>query len=275
MHDLLLTLGLDGWHELPILAKVTLRIALLLLLAALAIRFSRRLINTFNQHLRHRAAGQAEELKRIDTVSRVFHYAATILICSIVGVEILHQIGISIVPILTAAGVAGVAIGFGAQSLIRDYFNGFFILLEDQIRQGDYVEAGARSGLVEEVTLRHIRMRDYAGNVHFVPNGNITTVTNMSREFAQAVIELKVAPSADIDQVIAVMQQTADELYQDAHYHPLMLGPLEMTGVEQLDAAAVVLRCRFKVAPLQQWRVRNEFLRRIKPAFERHGIALA
>src|SRR5690606_16818899 len=131
----------------------------------------------------------------------------------------LHQFGISIAPILTAAGVIGIAVGFGAQSLIRDYFNGFFILLEDQVRQGDMVEAGGRSGLVEEITLRHIKMRDYAGNVHYVPNGSITTVSNMSRGYAQSVIDIGVAPEENIDQVIAVMQSTGVALCTDENFH--------------------------------------------------------
>ena len=126
------------------------------------------------------------------------------VITLIAGMLILSEFGISIAPILGAAGVVGLAVGFGAQSLIKDYFNGFFLLLEDQIHQGDVVDAGGKAGFVEDVTLRYIRMRDYEGNVHFVPNGQVTTVTNMSREFAQSLIDVGVAYRENVDEALAL-----------------------------------------------------------------------
>lgn len=274
MENIIATFGLSDSAALWALIKTMLRILLILLVAAILMKLSTKLIITLKLHLRERALDDTEELKRIDTMGRVFRYIATIVIAIIAIVEVLHELGISIAPILAAAGVVGVAVGFGAQSLIKDYFNGFFLLLENQIRQGDVVDAGGKAGLVEEVTLRYIKMRDYSGNVHFVPNGSITTVTNMSRGFAQAVIDVGVAYRENIDEVMQIMIATGEELRADDNFQFKILDNMEMAGIEQLDNSSVVIRCRFKVLPLEQWGVRREFLKRIKTAFDKQGIEI-
>lgn len=274
MENFLITIGLNDVRELLALSKIIMRIILIAVVAAILMRLSTKLIRTLKTHLKDRASDDTEELKRIDTVGRVFRYIATVIIGIIAGVEILNELGISIAPILAAAGVVGVAVGFGAQSLIKDYFNGFFILLENQIRQGDVVEAGGKAGLVEEVTLRYIRMRNYEGNVHYVPNGSIVTVTNMSRGYAQSVIDVGVAYREDIDQVMAVMEAVGKELRNDINFNSRILDDMEMAGVDSLGDSAVVIRCRFKVLPLEQWGVRREFLKRIKSAFDHNGIEI-
>jgi moderate conductance mechanosensitive channel len=187
---------------------------------------------------------------------------------------VLAEIGISLAPILGAAGVVGLAVGFGAQSLVKDYFNGFFILFEDQIRTGDVVKIASLSGVVEDITLRHVRLRDYEGNVHFVPNSLVTTVTNMSRSFAQAVVEVGVSCQENIDEVMSLMEEVGATLQDDPSLAGKILAGLEMAGVERFENGAVVLRCRFKVVPLQQWSVRREYLRRLKAAFDRADIKL-
>src|SRR6202008_4698514 len=136
-----------------------------------------RLIRTFRKYMERRASGP-EELPRITTVGRVLRYTATVIVVLVAGMLILGELGISTAPILATAGVAGVAIGFGAQSLIKDYFSGFFMLIEDQIREGDVVEIAGKAGIVEEMTLRYVRLRDGDGYVHFVPNGEIKLVSN-------------------------------------------------------------------------------------------------
>jgi small conductance mechanosensitive channel len=274
MENIIAIFGLNDPSALWAIIKTMLRILLILLVAGILMKFSAKLIITLKLHLRDRALDDAEELKRIDTVGRVFRYIATIVIAIIAIVEVLHELGISIAPILAAAGVVGVAVGFGAQSLIKDYFNGFFLLLENQIRQGDVVDAGGKAGLVEEVTLRYIKMRDYSGNVHFVPNGTITTVTNMSRGFAQAVIDVGVAYRENVDEVMQVMISVGEDLRADDNFQFKILDNIEMAGIEQLDNSSVVIRCRFKVMPLEQWGVRREFLKRIKTAFDKQGIEL-
>ncbi len=274
MEYLIHLLGLSDQETLWLLTKTILRILLIVLIAGILIKISSKCIINLKQHLRDRASGNPEEMKRIDTVGRVFRYIATIVIGIIAVVEVLHELGISIAPILAAAGVVGVAVGFGAQSLIKDYFNGFFILLENQIRQGDVVDAGGKSGLVEEVTLRYIKMRDYSGSVHYVPNGTITTVTNMSREFAHAVIDVGVAYRENVDEVIAVMKAVGEDLRTDDEFQFKILDHMEVAGVDQLANSAVVIRCRFKVLPLEQWGIRREYLKRVKAAFDRQGIEI-
>jgi len=274
MENLLASLGVTNPEIMWDFILTMLRVLLIFLVAAILMKLSSKLILTLKMHMRERAEDDSEEIKRIETVGRVFRYIATIVISIIAIVEVLHQLGISIAPVLAAAGVVGLAVGFGAQSLIKDYFNGFFILLENQIRQGDVVEAGDKAGLVEEVTLRYVRMRDYSGNVHYVPNGLITTVTNMSRGFAQAVIDIGVAYRENVDEVIEVMKRVGAELRQDAQLSSKILDDMEMAGVDQLDNSAVVIRCRFKVLPLEQWGVRREYLKRIKAAFDAQGIEI-
>lgn len=260
--------------ELLLFSQSALHILLILILAWVLLRLSGKAIRLLKTYLRSRADNNLEDLKRIETLSRVFHYISAVVIYVISGMVVLSELGVSIAPILATAGVLGIAVGFGAQSLIKDYFNGFFLLLENQVRQGDVVEVGGKGGLVEEVTLRYIKMRDYDGNVHFIPNGIITTVTNMSRGFAYAVIDVGVAYREDMDEVMEVMRQVGAGLRADETFGGKILEPMEMAGVDRWDDSAVILRCRFKVLPLEQWGIRREYLRRLKQAFDRHGIEI-
>jgi moderate conductance mechanosensitive channel len=274
MHDFLVSIGLTDSSELLILTKTGLRIAIIMVVAFVIKLVSGRLITNLKSYLKVKAEDNLEEYKRIDTLGRVFRYIVTIVISVIAVIQILNELGISIAPVLAAAGVVGVAIGFGAQSLVKDYFTGFVLLLENQVRQGDVVEVGSKSGFVEEVTLRYIKMRDYSGNVHYVPNGTITTVTNMSREFAFAVIDIGVAYRENIEQVMKVMETVGRSLRKDEDFKLKILDDMEMAGVDQLADSAVMIRCRFKVIPLAQWSVKREYFKRLKVAFDKKGIEI-
>jgi small-conductance mechanosensitive channel len=219
-----------------------------------------------------RRAAAPEELRRIDTVGTAFRYFATVLVVLVAGMLVLDELGISVTPILATAGVAGIAIGFGAQSLIKDYFNGFFLLVEDQIREGDVVEIAGKVGQAEEITLRYVRLRDFDGYVYFVPNGEIKVVVNRTRGFAQAVIDVVIKSSQKIDEAFAVMREVGEDLRRDPKYGPSILGDVEIAGIERWEHTGLFLRARIKVAPLEQWNVRAEFLRRVKAAFEARGI---
>lgn len=239
--------------------------------------FFQYLINRTAPKFRELIASRQENFEgaqRVRTLSRVLRYALTVILSVVTGLLMLGELGISVAPLLGAAGVAGIAIGFGAQSLVKDYFTGFFLLLENQIRIGDVIEAGGKTGAVEELTLRYLRLRDYGGNVHFVPNGQITVVTNMCQGFAHAVIDLGVGYGENVDRVIAVMQEIGDELSNDPDYASKILAPLEIAGVDQWAASSIVIRGRFQVAPGEQWGVRREYLRRAKLAFDRLGIEI-
>jgi moderate conductance mechanosensitive channel len=232
-----------------------------------------RLIRLFRGYMGRRTA--ADEISRVETLARVFRAAATIVILIVAGTLILDALGISVAPILATAGVAGVALGFGAQSLIKDYFAGFFMLIEDQVRQGDVIEIVGKSGVVEDVTLRHIRLRDAEGYVHFVPNGEIKVLSNRTRGFARAVIDVGVAYGVDIDQALGVMREVGRAMRADAQWKSRVPDEIEVLGVDKLDNSAVVLRAQLRVVPaIERDNVKREYLKRIKIAFDERGIEI-
>jgi small-conductance mechanosensitive channel len=259
--------------ELSDLAVTVMHVALILGLTWLALWLSRRLIVRLRLHLQQ-GLDDHERIKRLNTLGRVFRYVSTVIITLVGSMLVLSEVGISIAPILATAGVLGIAVGFGAQSLVKDYFNGFFLLLEDQVRQGDVVEVAGKGGLVEEMTLRYIRLRDYEGSVHTIPNGIVGTVTNRSRGFAYAVVDVSVAYRENVDEVYEVMRAVAAELRADPDLADKIMDDIEIAGVDQWGDSAVVIRCRFKVLPLEQWGVRREFLHRLKKAFDAAGIEI-
>ncbi len=249
------------------------RIGLILLIAWIAVAVLQRAIRLFRMRIAARLDDR-EAVKRAETLGRAFRYIVAIVVSLVAGMLVLSELGISLAPILGAAGVAGVAIGFGAQSLVKDFFSGFFILLEDQIRSGDVVKVAGHAGFVEEITLRYTRLRDYDGYVHYVPNGMIDSVVNMARGFAQSVIDVGVAYREDTDEVYKVMREVGKTMREDEAFGPRILDDLEIAGVERWDDSAVVVRCRFKVVALEQWGVRREYLRRLKKAFDAAGIEI-
>lgn len=274
MNALLARLGIDNGAELAPLFQTAWHVLVILLLAWLLLRYLGKGIRMLKLYLMERAGEDIDEVKRIDTLGRVFRYLASVVIVLVAVMLLLSEFGISIAPILATAGVLGIAVGFGAQSLVKDYFSGFFLLLEDQVRQGDVVQVADKSGLVEEVTLRYIRLRDYDGQVHYVPNGVVTTVTNLSRDFSCAVVDVGVAYREDVDAVMALMIEVGGEMRRDPIYGAKIVQDMEMAGVDRLADSAVVIRCRFVVRPLEQWAVRREYLRRLKQAFDRGGIEI-
>ncbi|MGE0858835.1 MAG: mechanosensitive ion channel family protein [Gammaproteobacteria bacterium] len=255
------------------LAMSALRILVILLAGWILVGVLQRGVSAF----RARAASRMTDtnaLQRAETLGRAARYVIAVVVGVIALMLVLSELDISLAPILGASGVIGLAIGFGSQSLVKDYFSGLFILLEDQIRKGDVVKVASLSGLVEDVTLRHVRLRDYDGNVHFIPNNLITTVTNLSRNFAYAVTDVPVAYRENVDEVIDVLRVVGAEMRDAENFASRILEPLEVAGVERWDDSAVVIRCRFKTIPLEQWNVRRELLRRLKAAFDARGIEI-
>ncbi|MFO1425902.1 MAG: mechanosensitive ion channel family protein [Steroidobacteraceae bacterium] len=264
------TLGLSEWAGA---LTVAVRIVLIVVLALVAQAVASRLIRTIRLRIAARMHA-AEQQRRAETLGRVFRYVAAVVIAAISAILVLNEVGISVAPFLGAAGVVGLAIGFGAQSLVKDYFTGMLLLLEGQITRGDIVEVAGKGGVVEDLTLRYVELRDYDGHVHFVPNGEITTVTNMTRGFAFAVIDAGVAYREDLAEVQRIVRRTAKELEDDPAFRDRILEPFELAGVERWDDSAVVVRGRFKVRAIEQWSVRREFLQRLKAAFDREGIEI-
>jgi small conductance mechanosensitive channel len=254
-------------------ATTLLHVIIILALSWLAMRVVRKGLARLHTHMQQ-DLDDSERIKRLDTLERVFRYVATVVISLIGTMLVLSELGISIAPILATAGVLGIAVGFGAQSLVKDYFTGLFLLLEDQVRVGDVVEVAGKSGLVEEITLRYIRLRDYEGSVHTIPNGIVDTVSNRSRGFAYAVIDIGIAYREDVDEVYELMRGVAAAMRADPELGQKIVEDLEIAGVDQWADSAVMIRCRFRVKPLEQWGVRRAFLYRLKQAFDAAGIEI-
>ena len=273
MNSILQSLGFAPSQHMAQLTLTSLHIVLILLGAWVLKRLANKGIRSFREYMSSRK-DKVEDKRRLETLGRVFRYAANVLITAIAGMLIFTELGISIAPILATAGVVGVAIGFGAQSLVKDYFSGFFLLLEDQIRHGDVVQVAGKGGVVEEVTLRYVRLRDYDGSVHFVPNGQISSVTNMTRDFSFALIDIGIAYRENIDEAFAVIRAVAAEMRQDPQFCNLIQEDVDLAGVENWAESAISIRLRIKVEPIQQWTVKREFLRRLKLAFDAQGIEI-
>jgi len=254
-------------------SKDMFHIIVILVLAWVLLLVSRKLIGLFRDFLK-KSADSAEDERRIETLARMFRYVATVLITLVAGMLVLSELGISIAPFLGAAGVVGIAVGFGAQSLVKDFFSGFFMLLENQVRVGDAVELAGKLGVVEEVTLRNTVLRDNEGNVHYIPNGEITVVTNKSRGYAFALIDIGVAYREDLDEVYAVIRAAGAELRADPETGPKILEDIEIQGVQNWADSAVIVRCRIKTVAMEQWAVRRIFLARLKKAFDMHNIEI-
>lgn len=264
---------LAGMEGLSGLMASMMRICAIMIGAWVLIAVAQRAIRAMRMRIASRLDDR-EAVQRAETLGRVIRYLVAVVVSLVAGMLVLSEMGISVAPILGAAGVAGLAVGFGAQSLVKDYFTGFFLLVEDQIRQGDVVQLGEHAGLVEQVTLRYVQLRDYDGHVHFVPNSTITSVVNMGRGHAQSVVDVGISYNSDVDAAMSVMREVGISMRLDPVQGPRILGDLEIAGIERWADSAVVIRARFKVAPLEQWNVRREMLRRLKQAFDRAGIEI-
>lgn len=215
-----------------------------------------------------------ESKKRADTLSSVIRWVLRTAILLVATVMLLGQVGVQIGPIIAAAGVVGLAVGFGAQNLVQDVISGFFLLLEDQVRVGDVVVLGDKGGLVEKITLRMVILRDFNGNVHYVRNGKIDVVTNMTKEYSYYVFDIGVAYREDADEVSAVMAGVGKELQNDPAFKDDIVAPLEIVGVDKFADSAVVIKARFKTKPIKQWRIGREYNRRLKKKFDELNIEI-
>ena len=215
-----------------------------------------------------------ESHKRADTLNSVIRWVLSTGILLIATVMLLGQFGLQIGPIIAAAGVVGLAVGFGAQNLVQDVISGFFLLLEDQVRVGDVVQLNDKGGLVEKITLRMVILRDFSGSVHYVRNGKIDVVTNMTKEFSYSVFDIGVAYREDTDEVTRVVEAVGKDMQEDPAFKDDIMAPLEVVGLDKFADSAVVIKARFKTKPIKQWRVGREFNRRLKKRFDELGIEI-
>ena len=215
-----------------------------------------------------------EDQKRTETLISIVWVFIKILLVLLAIMLVLSQMGINLAPLLATAGLGGLAIGFGAQTLVKDLLSGFFILLENQIRVGDVVQVAGCSGRVERISLRTVTLRDLGGNVHIIPHSSIDKVTNMTMEFSYYVFDIGVAYREDTDQVVQVLKGVSDRLMKDDQYKDLILESLEILGVDQFADSAIIIKCRIKTLPIHQWTIGREMNRRIKKAFDQAGIEI-
>ncbi|HQA03829.1 MAG TPA: mechanosensitive ion channel family protein [Thermodesulfovibrio thiophilus] len=253
--------------------KGILHIIVILILTWLALRLAKR-FSAGLIRLIIRKKEDEEFQKRTTTLGNIVRYALISIIVAISGITVLREVGINIGPILATAGIGGLAIGFGAQSLVKDVISGFFILMEDQIRVGDVVEIGGKSGSVEKISLKTTVLRDLAGNVHYVPNGQISVVTNMTKEYSRYVFEIGVAYKEDVDEVMEIIKKIDEEMRHDPEFKDDILEPIEVLGVDQFADSAVIIKARTTTLPIKQWRVAREFNRRIKKRFDELKIEI-
>jgi small conductance mechanosensitive channel len=212
--------------------------------------------------------------KQITTLTGLLRTLAVSVVWAIVVIIALDQLGLDITPVLASAGILGLAIGFGAQNLVRDIISGFFIILENQVRLGDVAIVNGTGGLVENISFRTITLRDLAGVVHVFPNGTITTLSNMTKGWSGYVIDVGVAYKEDTDHVSQVMVSVAEEMRQDPKFARKMIEPIEILGVDNFGSSEVVIKARFKTLPIEQWTVGREYRRRLKKAFDAQGIEI-
>ena len=212
--------------------------------------------------------------KRVTTLVGLLRTIAIVGLWAVVVIITLEQIGLNITPILAGAGIIGLAVGFGAQNLVRDLISGFFMVMEDQVRVGDVAIVNGTGGLVEAITFRTIVLRDLSGVVHIFPNGTINTLSNMTKVWSGYVMDVGVAYKEDTDHVVEVMRRVGDELRQDPDLGPKILEPIEVFGVDDFADSAVVIKARLKTHPIQQWGVGREYRRRLKKAFDAEGIEI-
>jgi small conductance mechanosensitive channel len=212
--------------------------------------------------------------QKTKTLVPVVNTAVKIAACFIGGIIIFGRLGVNTTPILAGAGIVGLAVGFGAQTLVKDLINGLFILFEESLRVGDYADLGKNEGIVEGIGLRTVKLRDVSGNVHVVPNSSIDAVINMSKEFSRSVIDVGVAYREDVDEVIGILEEIGEEMRNDPEYSKSIIEPMEVFGLQKFDDSAIIIRVRMTTKPLKQWGIKRAFNKRVKKKFDEYGIEI-
>jgi small conductance mechanosensitive channel len=277
IHAPILLLDLDRDEIIEAVLESAARIGLILLLAIIAVWLIQRLtLPVLRVTIREQMAGrsEAEAARRLETLSDVI-YRTTVVVVSIVPmITILPEFGINAGPLIAGLGLIGLAVGFGAQNLVRDVINGMEILIENQYGRGDFVKLGAFSGVVEDINLRRTVLRDNDGAVHFISHGHIEVASNLTRGYARINFTLAVANTADLERVYEVIERTGAELAADEAYAASIREAPRAEGVERLGETNLEVRVTGVTAPGEQWRVAGELRRRLKAAFDAEGLGV-
>jgi small conductance mechanosensitive channel len=268
-------IGAFAWLGSDLGRRITANLLSISIVLGAAIAVWETVASAIERYLSAIDASNAPRRTRLRTLLPLFRTAMLWVIVVLTSLIVLSHIGVDIAPLLAGAGVVGVAIGFGSQTLIKDVITGLFILMEDQIAVGDVVDVGKdHAGVVEAISMRTIRLRDQAGGVHTVPFSEVTTVKNLTRDFAYFVSRIAISYSEDIDRVVEILRQVSEELMADEDLRPLILDPFDYQGVDQLDASSVVLLVRIRTLAAKQWVVGRAFNRLVKIAFDKHGVVV-
>ena len=254
-------------------------ILILILLLIIVLRVTSSLVRRLKSILLKRMVYREEEPdmeaeKRLNTLMGVLRKIISVVVWTIFIMIFLEKININIIPILSAAGIVGLAVGFGAQELVRDFISGFFILLEDGIRAGDVVTLNGTTGTVEKMELRTITLRDSMGVVHIFQNGKVNTISNMTKGWSAVRFDIGVAYKENLAKVMEVMQQVGDEMYAEDEYKSNMLASVEVSGLNNFGDSALEIRARIRTKPGKQWGIGREYRKRLKEAFDKHNIEI-
>jgi len=215
-----------------------------------------------------------EATKRIDTLINILYAVIKVILWAVFLMIVLQKFGVNIGPIIASAGIIGLAVGFGAQNLVRDFISGFFIILENQIRAGDVAIIDGTGGLVEKIELRTITLRDFSGVTHIFQNGKINNISNMTKDWSAMVFDIGVAYKENAQKVMDVMKKVGDELQEDTDFKDKILEPIEIFGLDKFADSAIVIKARLKTKPIQQWSVGREYRKRLKEEFDRLNIEI-
>lgn len=261
-----------------VLINTCMRILLVLVFALVALGLVKRLLQHMQQQLTKKAQVEgeppSESAKRVETLTRLVRQAVNLILFITVFLVVLRELGVDIAPILAGAGILGLAVGFGAQNLVRDVISGFFFILENQVRVGDVAIINGTGGLVEAVNFRTIVLRDVSATVHVFPNGTIDTLSNMTHTWSAYVFDIGVAYKEDTDRVVELLQQVGRQMREDPDFGPHITEDLEIFGVNKFADSAVEIKGRIKTKPIQQWKTGREFLRRVKYCFDENNIEI-
>ena len=260
------------------LIKTGLRVSIILIIAWFGMKLLIKFLQRLEKHLliKSQEGGEppSESQKRVETIVRLIKQALLLALWVTVSLVVLKDLGVEIGPIIASAGIVGLAVGFGAQNLVRDFISGFFIILENQIRLGDVAIINGTGGLVEQINFRTIMLRDLGGTVHIFPNGTISTLSNLTNEWSAYVFDIGVAYKENTDHVIEIMQEVGKSMRRDDKFGKSILEDVDIFGVDQFGDSSVIIKGRIKTKPIRQWEVGREFLRRIKLAFDENNIEI-
>ncbi|MFC2120024.1 mechanosensitive ion channel family protein [Bacteroidota bacterium] len=258
--------------ELPIIVGLILALFIVMRILKYSIK---RLKKTLLKHAdKNEKVDTQEAEKRINTLMSIVWVVVKSVLVVTVSMIILQKIGVNIAPILASAGIIGLAVGFGAQELVRDVISGFFILLENQIRTGDVGIINGTGGLVEKIELRTITLRDFSGVVHVYQNGKINTLSNMTKEWSAMVFDIGVAYKEDVEKVMEIMKKTGDELQNNPEFMDKIIEPIEIFGLDNFADSALIIKARLKTKPISQWAIGREYRKLLKIAFDKHNIEI-